>query len=536
MSRCTNCGQFAGEGHTCPEWANPDTSRTCDLEGCEEVLTSDQDRFCSQDHYHEWLRSQPEETRGCAREGCENRHTNEKYCSTECQIDAKRKTEEEPDLEASQDKYFVTRDADGDPDQVVFSINGRLVRVPFGRWDSICRDYSDYGGGLTQAEVARKHGAPLPLVKRALSAYGHYHASPPMARERLAEASDLEPLFSEAIETQEQQFLVELERRQERKIEREWKEMKKKLAEEERHKDAAKEIVDGLTIHVPESPDPEPSSGGIIAHIPTTDVHVGLYVWGEEGFGENYDTDIACERLVSHGQEAARWLAEKGGARVVYRSDLGDFLQADESGETEHGTHVGLDTRGGRVWSKGLEALLENITTIHAEADRTVVKLQRGNHDGPDTIKLKHSVAMALKDVNGIEVDLSPHPFGSFRVGQTQHVLDHGYRINRIAWKATAQAEGVARYFDEDFHGAEWIYSWIGDKHNRQVGGELDHHEIVRLEALCEPNDYETELRFNSRPAARLYELDERGRERDSRVLRVDDLERVPEGADVRTA
>lgn len=534
---CNHCGEhYEGYGAKyCSESCAADAKRgkthgqntetACQNPDCDTL--HDNQKYCSPECMNDARRKRDDE-RECGECGetfeVPARAHDQQYCSKPCYSESQRRDAPKVDLDSDLLDYTYQPGAGDDPGTYYFPVNQKLYPIPEDTWEYICECYSEMGRDMTRKEVAREVGISFPVLKRILRLAGQFKASLPFSRERVAE-EDEDALVDEALETKERKIVQKLQRKERKKLEREHRQMYKRLQDETRHTEAAREIVDGLTIHVPEADSARPSDDGIIAHVPTADCHVGLYVWGEEGFGKNYDTDIACERLVEHGRQAAAWLREKGGAKVVYRSDLGDFFHADEKGETARGTYVDLDTRLGRVWSMGLEAMVENVLAVHSEAERTVVKLQKGNHDAPDTVKFKHSLALALKDVDGIEVEVSPHPYSSFRVGETQHILDHGYHVSkRLAWKATAQAEGVARSFWEDFQAARWHYTWMGHLHSREVGGELDHHEIVRLEALCEANDYETELRFDSRPAARLFELDARGREKSSRVLRADDL------------
>ena len=136
-----------------------------------------------------------------------------------------------------------------------------------------------------------------------------------------------------------------------------------------------------------------------------------------------------------------------------------------------------------------------------------------GNHDGKDTLfQLFTAVERSFKGVPEVEVRVHPGRFASFRVGTTLHVLDHGYGIpEAFGWRGKAQAEVVARSLP-GFEGAETILTYMGHLHNRTVSSSGDHHTLIRLEALTEPDDYAIDLRHRHRPAARLFRLDEKGR------------------------
>lgn len=537
------------------------SERTCLR--CDDVITGEGEKFCGHSCYNahraEGAERRKQELPVCAAEGCNNRvakKTRNKYCSPECGYTSPARKPPPPELELCEHcggprgrynaKYcspacvYAARTHEPDAslsaenyqiigDQIVFTVRGKLVKMPIDRWDSICRDYSDYGGGMTIAQVARKHGIPQPAVRRMLASYGQYHSSPPMSRERIAEAEDLDPLVAEAIEAKEYRLIQRIERAREQVIEREHREMLKRLRDEERHTEAAKEIVEGLTVIVPSTPDTISGTEIVAAHVPTTDEHIGSYVWGAESFGENLTADIAATMLRRHAGLVVDWLGARGGVETVYRTFLGDLLHGRE---TEHGTRLDLDTREARVWSLALAAVVESVGALLQVARNVVVKLIAGNHDAHDTAKLRAAVQLAFAGEPRVTVEPSPMRYAAFRVGDTLHVLDHGYRVGKsIPASAQVNAEVVAREVGgDDFHNADWVYTYIGHLHQRAVQTLGEHHEIVRLPAFTESDHYSTEGRYPGRPAARAYLLDARGRHLEERVFHSDVLRPAGEG------
>lgn len=408
----------------------------------------------------------------------------------------------------------------------VFVVSGRPVAIPHERWDAICRDYSEHGGNMTQAEVARRHGIPRPVLSRCLRAYGQFKASPPTTRERIIDhADDLSPLVAEAIENDENRFLRTLERERDREWRRDYERLKKERLAQDRLVDAACRLAASSP---PASVDWTPAVVRSVgdpwtAHVPTTDEHVGKYVWAEESFGRNLDTDEAAARLTNHGPCAADWIAaQPGPCEVAYRTFVGDLFHA-LMGETEHGTRLDQDTRAARVWNRAMDALLAGLVPVARAAKRVVVKGARGNHDGFLFYLAMYTLRERVRAEGLDNVEVLPRPghFDHFRVGSSLHVLDHGYAMGSLTgWKARAQAELVAREVGaEDYHGCEQVYTYVGHRHELEVGSHGAHLRMIRLPSLGESDDYETGLRYASTPAAHLFRLDGEGRIRGTAEL-----------------
>lgn len=408
----------------------------------------------------------------------------------------------------------------------IFVVNGKPLAVEFERWDAICRDYSEHGGNLTSAEIARDHGIPLPVLKRVLRAYGQYKASPPTCRERIEEhRADFTPLVAEAIENDEARFLNVLDRKRDTEWRKHYVELRNEDLTRQRMLEAAHALASEWS--VPDIPKVEPNDGEAWeAHIPTTDEHAGKYNWSAETFGEDYSTDETCARLRRHAERTAEWIRGQPGRCVrIHRSLLGDLFHA-LTGQTEHGTKLDQDTRSARVLSKTMEALTYGVALLASVSDEVVVRGAKGNHDGFQFVFGMMLLKALCEKYPNVTVDDSPHYFNSFRVGTTLHVLDHGYRMGTIGgWKAKAQAETVAREVGgAEYHGCEMIYTYCGHLHEEQRGSHGSHLKLIRLPSLGESDDYETSLRYASLPSAHLFRLDHRGRICDERVLYRDAL------------
>lgn len=398
----------------------------------------------------------------------------------------------------------------------IWSVDDRLVSIPYDRWEEMCHDYATMGADLSAAEVARKHGISVPVLKRLFTKYGQYKASPPVLRESiLTNQGDLTPLIDTVVENQEAAFLEQLRVKQDDTWRIDYKRLVTERDLEDRLVKNAIEIMAGV---VPPKfgsrPNRTRDAKPWRAHIPTTDEHLGKYVWGKESFGSNLTTDISCERLRRHADLAAQWVLDQGGhCEKIYRTLIGDLFHA-LTGETEHGTRLDQDTRGARVWSMAFDTIEYGIGKLLQVADHVHLVGAKGNHDGFAFWQFMHLLMIRYREEERVTVDAQPGPYGHFRVGESLHIVDHGYRVGSVGgWKAKAQAETTAREVGgEAFHGAKYIYTYIGHKHEWEVGVLGRHHTIIRLESLGEADDYETSLRYASEPVAHLFRLNHSGR------------------------
>lgn len=481
--RCPDCHQFAGDDHECPDWFEPDEGRICELDGCEEELGKDQSSYCSWDHYVE---------------------------AQDAEAPASSVEIEEDLLD-----YAVVRDPEtGDPARYHFVVDGQIYPIPADTWDSICADYSEMGGDLTQKQVAREYGISYPVLKRILRKAGQYKASLPMSRETIADASQDE-LVEKSLEAKEKRVVRKLQQEEVRELRRRVKQLEKEDYKRRKLAKAAARIAGEIEVPEPGLIDLADGTGETFeAHVPTTDEHVGKLVRGKETFGDNYDTDIATDRIRAHGDRAVRRIAEwPGRCTVAHRSFLGDVLHAI-LGETEHGTSLDQDTRSFRVWQHTVEAAVYGITSLLQVAETVKVRGVEGNHEGFLFYIFLDAIRRTFADHDRVDVELTPRKFDAFRVGDSLHVLDHGYGLNKLT-TASGQVSmnTVARETGgEDFHGAKWIYTWLGDKHEYQTALVGRHHELIRLDSLGESDDYETSLRYASRPVGYVYRLKDDGR------------------------
>lgn len=421
--------------------------------------------------------------------------------------------------------------------QFVFAFNGKVVRISRERMDAICADYSEYGGGLTQAELAREHGLPRPLVIRVLRAYGHYKASPPFTRETVAEAAEegrADDLVERAVEVHERALIRKIEQAQ---VSRALARLRELESEDYRRRQEHEAVERAAARVQPLPPRSLVLSAGAAwhCHAPTTDEHAGKSADPRSDFGPGYSTDEAVRRLRAHADYLSAWIrSQPGRCTVLHRSFIGDIIETWK-GSTASGTPLGgMDASDPDVFEAVLDALVYTITALRGAAERLVIRYVPGNHDG-DMMHVLMGVLRRVCEVQGLhDVTVETHRrlYAHFRVGESLHILDHGKGYGPLTgYKARASAEVTAREVaGDDYDGARSIYTYVGHLHESQVSMLGHHHELIRLPALCENNDYETSLRLPGRGGARVFRLDARGRITDEHRVDAADLPAIAVG------
>jgi hypothetical protein len=389
-------------------------------------------------------------------------------------------------------------------------------RIHRGVWSEVVWSYSRAGGNLTKAEVAREFDIPRPYLERALALYGHLKASMPYLREEVGETEDVEGLAERTLERKEHDYYRHL---QEKEIRRLRREVQAYREGEYRRREAMSALAEefralaGDLSRAPKWPAPRPTvREGWVAHLPLADVHAGLYVWGEELWAHNYDTDNACSRIIDHAEESAGWIERQGGCRVAWVADVGDLFHGLLNA-TERGTPLQQDTRARRVWRMTVDAKIRAVRTILEVVPEVKVVSTPGNHDHIFNFLFHEALDMHFSEDQRVEVITTVTPQSYFVVGSTMHLLLHGTKIGQLTSpKAKATVELIARNSaGRDYAKVNQIKAYVGHLHNSQTETQGAHLEMIRLPAAAETDDYAQSLGFFHQPGARLFRLDQTG-------------------------
>lgn len=403
-------------------------------------------------------------------------------------------------------------------DKYLFVVDRRLFEIERDRMEKICADYSEQGGGMTQAEVARRHGLPLPILQRILRAYSHFKTSVPFTRERVAEAAaagELDALADNAVEVAEHALQRKIAEAEITRMRLRLKELESQEYRRAKVREAAVAAAQGLAIP-PALPKEHQVGIQWNALVVSTDEHAGKGSDSRTTYGPGYSTEKACRRLMLHADYTADWIRREGGVcDTIFRCFLGDILEAFK-GTTLNGTHLKTDLKDSIIWGHIMRAIIYSINALRPVCRRVVIRAVPGNHDGDLVPMLFEAVSIAYEMAGIADVEFVTHhlPYDSFLVGDTLHMLDHGRGYgNLTGFKAKTAAETNAREIGgELFAQAKWIYTYVGHLHEDQVASLGGHHKLIRLPAFCDSNDFETMLRLPGEAGFRLFRLDDAGR------------------------
>jgi hypothetical protein len=382
------------------------------------------------------------------------------------------------------------------------------VEMTSDRFAELVRLYVETGGNYTQSKLARKFGLSLVELRHILRQYGLTKDSPPVPRELMAQQSDDE-IVESALATRENVIMERVEQGNARYFERKYR----ALLKTSKPTDVLLARIDEMLLkrasvfgskHVSI---PQVVGQPKCVHVPTADLHIGKYAWAPET-GADYDTTLAAERLIEHGQWVAGHLREAGGVDTAYVTDVGDFFHAI-MGQTESGTSLDRDTRDLKVFDAAFEAKVQQIDAIREHAHRVEIISVPGNHDHVFASLFQRMLAIHYSNAPEVDVRTPDGRYSGFVYGSTAHILDHGKGVTLSGWKAKAQVRTIAQLLGLDEH-PRFVY-YVGHLHELEVATHAG-MELRRLMPLCEADDYEVSLRYTSSPGAELFWLDEDGR------------------------
>ncbi|MEI9428673.1 helix-turn-helix domain-containing protein [Mesorhizobium sp. Cs1299R1N3] len=146
------------------------------------------------------------------------------------------------------------------------------------------------------------------------------------------------------------------------------------------------------------------------------DWHVGLFAYGKETGGPDWDLSIAKRVLL---QSIADLIEQTPKSKRAVILGLGDLLHADNSRNmTERsGNILDVDTRYAKTLSATSDLLVEGSEMVAAKHDEIELVLKPGNHDPNSTVGLVQAMRMYWRNTERVEVDDSPNPFYWKRFG-----------------------------------------------------------------------------------------------------------------------
>jgi hypothetical protein len=403
-----------------------------------------------------------------------------------------------------------------------FIAYGEEWSIPEDIWNEMIFRYAAQPNGhnWTQQQVAQQYDIPRKVLEVIFRKGGVYKVNPAWSRERI-EAVESE---SELLELRDATYEAKAGYLEAKMIRHEMLEMRKEV-ERYRKADYEREQLsrlmgDVLSSISPAAP-PQPlarnnggKNKGWIGHGPLADLHGGLYVWGAEQWGRDYDISVAADRVRDHGRWLARFIHDQPGVcKRFYMTDVGDYFHAI-GGRTEHGTPLHQDTRSKKVLRDLTQARFDAVKAVRRECKELILMGSEGNHDHIFHFQLFEALKYFFNQDKKVTVHTAEHPQKHFVVGTTAHVLFHGYKIGKLntpASKMKIDTMVSATLRDED-KPVDHVITYIGHLHEIEEATHNTKIRMKRLPAAAETDEYAEMLYFHHTPGALAFRLDERGR------------------------
>ena len=192
--------------------------------------------------------------------------------------------------------------------------------------------------------------------------------------------------------------------------------------------DAAREAIEALVSDIEPKPAQVKKDVGdnLMTVIPVTDMHIGMYAWGDE-VGEDYDTEKAITALTASLGYLVD-MAPPSNRCVIMQ--LGDFFHAENmEGVTNRSRNVlDIDSRMQRVIERGMLALRHCIDKALERHDKVELVSIAGNHDEILGHALRSAFKMLYSNEPRVEVLDSPSSRQYIKFGKVLIGATHGHQ------------------------------------------------------------------------------------------------------------
>lgn len=157
-----------------------------------------------------------------------------------------------------------------------------------------------------------------------------------------------------------------------------------------------------------------------------TDWHVGLFAWGKETGGGDWDLSIARKVLIETVHELVQMTPPSKHAVVL---GLGDLLHADNSRNmTERsGNVLDVDSRYAKCLETTLDLVIEATELVASKHEMVEAELKPGNHDPNSTVALQLALHRHFHHIKRVAVSSSPSPWFWKRFGVSLIGGTHGH-------------------------------------------------------------------------------------------------------------
>lgn len=148
----------------------------------------------------------------------------------------------------------------------------------------------------------------------------------------------------------------------------------------------------------------------VLTVYPLADWHLGMFAWGKETDGPDWDLKIAERVLTDTFQELVD-RAPKSRKAVVL--GLGDLMHADSHKNQTPGSGniMDVDTRYQKVLPKLCDIVIQNIEFVRHKHAEIEAEFKAGNHDPASTVAIRTGLDLYYRNDKHMTVNTSPSPF-----------------------------------------------------------------------------------------------------------------------------
>lgn len=221
------------------------------------------------------------------------------------------------------------------------------------------------------------------------------------------------------------------------------------------------------------------------------DHHFGMFAWGPETGGDDYDTEIS-ERLLTEATD--QLVGSSPASEVGTLVNVGDFLHANDTTSQTPASKNVLDTDGrmGRVARRAgllLKSLIDRMLIKHK---KVLVINARGNHDPDAAMWLNEVIRAYYHQEDRVEVKDNFSKFIWFTYGSNLVVTHHGDKIKR-----QQMYQAITRNLRDEWGRAKHVYGWTGHIHHKEaeeIGGML----FESWNVLAPPDEWHASAGYGS--------------------------------------
>jgi hypothetical protein len=208
-------------------------------------------------------------------------------------------------------------------------------------------------------------------------------------------------------------------------------------------------------------PAPAHVADDLLTLLPCADFHVGMYAWGKENGGANWDLRLA-EETIGGAIEAAIERSPASGHAVVLGG--GDLLHADNSDNrtARSGNALQVDGRYPKVLETACFLMVRAVDAALRRHRHVTVRILPGNHDEHAAVAVAWFLFAHYRNEPRVTVDTDPSLFWWFRFGRVLLGATHGHTV-KIADMPAIMAHRRA----EDWGLTRFRYVWGFHLHHR---------------------------------------------------------------------